>query len=502
MSETIGQQLKQAREAKNLPIQKVVQAIHIRANQIQAMEADNFESLPSPVQARGFIRLYSEYLGLTYEEIVANQQRNVGENHRLPVKSGPDPEEQSPKVHPPLARKEFENNQTVEEKSNPIISIVTDQFAHPNDSTVEVGFLEETNKENSLRHKIEVLGSSYDNINFPIVGLYPSQTIFKDIGVILRQRRENLSLTLDEVERQIHVRKHYLQALETGEFDRLVSSVQARGMLNNYAHFLNLDVDALLLKFAEGLQGQRVERNREQGEIKQKPNGKSPFQISINPLWKVTASLKRYFSVDIIVGGGLVIILLSFAIWGTNRIIDLRAGLTPQPTAPSILNILSSTLNATTNSTIETPTLDGSTTFIPPAGETMVLTLPPTGNEPVQVVVIAQMQAWVRVTVDGKVQFQGRVNSGTAYPFEGNQQIEVLTGDGSAVSILYNQNNLGPMGDFGEIVDHIYTANSILNPTATLTPTPTISQTPTATLRFTITPIPSLTPRPSLTPNQ
>ena len=50
----------------------------------------------------------------------------------------------------------------------------------------------------------------------------------------------------------------YLQALEAGEFDHLPSSVQARGMLNNYAHFLDLDVDALLLTFAEGLQTQRL----------------------------------------------------------------------------------------------------------------------------------------------------------------------------------------------------------------------------------------------------
>ena len=60
MPETIGQQLKQRREAKNLTIQKVVQATHIRAHHIEAIEADDFEALPSPVQARAFLRLYAE----------------------------------------------------------------------------------------------------------------------------------------------------------------------------------------------------------------------------------------------------------------------------------------------------------------------------------------------------------------------------------------------------------------------------------------------------------
>ncbi len=74
MAETIGKQLKQAREAKNLTIQKVVQATHIRAHQIEAIEADDFEILPSPVQARAFLRLYAEFLGLSLDEIIAHQR--------------------------------------------------------------------------------------------------------------------------------------------------------------------------------------------------------------------------------------------------------------------------------------------------------------------------------------------------------------------------------------------------------------------------------------------
>jgi hypothetical protein len=104
--------------------------------------------------------------------------------------------------------------------------------------------------------------------------------------------------------------------------------------------------------------------------------------------------------------------------------------------------------------------------------------------------------------VDGKVQFEGRVTAGTAYPYDGNAQIEVLTGNGRAITILFNQNNLGPMGNFGEVVDHIYTANAILNTTATFTPTPSITPTPTITLRPTATMRLSNTPRPSPTPKQ
>ena len=316
----------------------------------------------------------------------------------------------------------------------------------------------------------------------------------------LRQRRESLSLTLDEIERHTHVRKHYLQALDAGEVDRLPSSVQARGMLNNYAHFLDLDVDELLFKFAEGLQIQRLEKKTSLDETPRHPTSKFPFKTSLLPKLKLPAVILRYLSVDVLVGGGLVLILLTFAIWGTSRIINLRAGSTPQPTALSGLSILVPTLEAATASSTPTTTLNGSNPVVPVAGETLVLTLPAAGLGPVQVVLVAQEQAWVRVTVDGKIEFEGRVTTGTAYPFDGDKQIEVLTGNGRAISILYNQNNLGPMGNFGEVVDHIYTADAILNPTVTFTPTPTISPTSTITLRPTSTLQPSATARPSATP--
>ncbi|MEP7319234.1 MAG: helix-turn-helix transcriptional regulator, partial [Panacibacter sp.] len=61
---TIGEQLKQTREARKLTIKQVVQSTHLRAHYLQAMEKDDFSAMPSIAQARGFLRLYAEFLGL------------------------------------------------------------------------------------------------------------------------------------------------------------------------------------------------------------------------------------------------------------------------------------------------------------------------------------------------------------------------------------------------------------------------------------------------------
>ncbi|NCP16901.1 hypothetical protein GW866_07645 [bacterium] len=100
--------------------------------------------------------------------------------------------------------------------------------------------------------------------------------------------------------------------------------------------------------------------------------------------------------------------------------------------------------------------------------------------------------------MDGKIELEGRILAGSAYPFDGSERIEVLTGDGSAVQIIYNQTNLGVMGTFGEVVDLIYTPKNVLKPTPTPLPTPTA--TPRVTPTATGTPTPRYTPTPTAKP--
>src|SRR4030042_3214746 len=77
------------------------------------------------------------------------------------------------------------------------------------------------------------------------------------IGQTLRDARERLGLTLDEAERATRIRAHHLQALEDEAWDALPSPVQARGFLHNYAEFLGLNPDPVLLQYVELLQHRR-----------------------------------------------------------------------------------------------------------------------------------------------------------------------------------------------------------------------------------------------------
>jgi hypothetical protein len=74
---------------------------------------------------------------------------------------------------------------------------------------------------------------------------------------------------------------------------------------------------------------------------------------------------------------------------------------------------------------------------------------------------------------------------GSVYPFSGFERIEVVTGNGGGLIVYFGEQNLGPMGLFGEVVDRIYTAEGVQTPTPTITPTvtetPRFSPTPPAT---------------------
>jgi len=500
MPETIGQQLKRVRETKGLTIQTVANATHIRAPHLEALEADDSKSLPSPVQERAFLRLYAEYLGISLEQIISHPHATIDDFTSAPLNT----------TLPPI--QPVEVDATVEEpgpvKSHTILDKLI-LLLHPDrqagslqiskpTTAIPTGQAEQSVLSDPADGEIEESPAALEeNPSLPIK-LLQSQLILNSIGFALRQRRDSLSLTLEEIERHTHIRKHYLQALEAGEFDLLPSSVQARGILNNYAHFLDLDVDKLLLQFADSLQIQRVERQSGQELTPEKPGEKFPVKLTISG--KLPDSLRRYLSLDILVGGGLILLLLVFAVWGTTRVLNLRSETNQNPTAPFISVMLGSSSESITPTLSPTAAGTGFNNPVPPAGETPVLTLPPTGQGVVNVVVIADEQAWVRVTVDGKVAFEGRVTAGTAYPYDGNIQIEVLTGNGIAISILYNESNLGPMGNLGEVVDRIYTSKAILVPTSTFTPTPSTTLTPSITLRPSVTLHPSSTPRPFSTP--
>ena len=73
----------------------------------------------------------------------------------------------------------------------------------------------------------------------------------KAIGEVFKQRRKELNLSLKEVENATSIRMGYLQALEDGEMTKMISPIYAQGFLKQYATFLGVDGDQIVLDHPE-----------------------------------------------------------------------------------------------------------------------------------------------------------------------------------------------------------------------------------------------------------
>lgn len=69
--EPIGDKLRQTRESKGYTIEQIARDTHIAKRFLEALEDENFDIFPGDPYLLGFMRTYSEYLGLEPEEVVA-----------------------------------------------------------------------------------------------------------------------------------------------------------------------------------------------------------------------------------------------------------------------------------------------------------------------------------------------------------------------------------------------------------------------------------------------
>jgi cytoskeletal protein RodZ len=316
---------------------------------------------------------------------------------------------------------------------------------------------------------------------------------FAAIGAELRTRRERMELSLSEVEQNTHIPEHYLARLEKGQFDSFPSPTQARGMLGNYAEFLGLESEALLLQYAEALQARFQQRAAAKPE---KPKRERP---SLPPLkFRLPDWAQPLLTRDIAFGALAGFALLAFLLFSVGRVLTTRAEQQAQPTAPPLGSLLlpSSTPGASPSpaGTGESINLLGQATATP--GLLGEATIQVTSGGNINLRLLSLQRAWMRVTVDGNVQFEGRTAPGQSYAFSANGQILLLTGNGAGLRAFLNDQDLGIVGVLGEVVSVVFNAQGASTPT--LSPTPTIDPNVlTATADFLLTP--SATPSPTAT---
>ena len=105
----------------------------------------------------------------------------------------------------------------------------------------------------------------------------------RTVGEILSEKRKDLGLSLEEIEKETKIRRKYLEAIEKNDFAVIAESTIVKGFIRNYAQALELEVSSVLAVF------RRDFRENQKGQII--PRGMVESLAEKNYYWTPKATL-------------------------------------------------------------------------------------------------------------------------------------------------------------------------------------------------------------------
>ncbi len=454
MNPTVGQQLREAREKLGISLEDAAHETHIRLNYLQELENDHPELLRSTPQARGFLRLYADFLKLSYPDLLAALESSLEPQPQveakpempatpadwlknfLPIRKPKNDQAEKPgepaaapqtvpqpgdaaevqqdepaAVQPPAANPETESDAAAPEDESSEVNLVEEPPVSDQD-TKEVKKPAAT-----VLQALTALGARishgaifvrlFKRGNAPETALrsspesgqavptQSSEEIFRQIGLSLQNRRKMMDLNLADIENFTNLKRSFLVALEEGRFNDLPSTVQGRGMLYNYARFLGMEESSVMELYGRALQQQREEKLKPQRKA-----ARPPVTVNVN----LPEKWRKIINLDLIIGSLLILGMFGFIIWGASQVLGSKPGSSTE--APSISEMLQITPSASplpdltgtdqVQATVESTPLPGVAVAL--NTPTVVATV---NSAPLQVYIIAHDRAYLKVEVDG-----------------------------------------------------------------------------------------------------
>lgn len=91
---SLGERLKKCRQKSGVSLAKTAQATSISVKYLVALESGEYHKLPGEIYAKSFLKVYTEFLGLPYDEFLSSYQkeqkiysitRTDNKDHKKPV---------------------------------------------------------------------------------------------------------------------------------------------------------------------------------------------------------------------------------------------------------------------------------------------------------------------------------------------------------------------------------------------------------------------------------
>ncbi len=227
----------------------------------------------------------------------------------------------------------------------------------------------------------------------------------QNIGCSLRQLRQEHSLSIEEVAERTRIQPRLLRALEEGQMDVLPEPVYIQGMIKKYGE--SLGVNALeLAKSVPADQMQIVPLKSNRWDGFNRPQVR-PVHLYLSYIFMLLAAISA----------------LSHSL--NNSVQSWEAA--QRPAADTKLAAVKST-----ETVEEQPTVAAAV------------------NEPLELEISAKTTSWVKVVVDGKPAFEGRLNAGNAKTWTAKRELILTTGNAGGLVVTKNNTQLPDLGALGE----------------------------------------------------
>ena len=253
-----------------------------------------------------------------------------------------------------------------------------------------------------------------------------SKQKLKEIGESLHHARVEKNLTLEAVAAKTLISKRVLIAIEQGNSEELPEAFYTKALIAKYARAMGIP---------------EILDNKDLVEEEQPttPNTKTVKTRQGLPTFQLQSS-HLYF---------IYLILVVVAVTAIAKFVE-KPIVVDNPAIPEQKAPLD-----------KVPTKDESTpTTISSASPSQFVSQSNSNNSELVVVDITlKDRCWLKVMVDGKVEFEGTLPKGTQRSWTGKEQINIIAGNAGGVIITYNHGQEKLLGKPGQVEEVTYTVN-------------------------------------------
>jgi len=252
----------------------------------------------------------------------------------------------------------------------------------------------------------------------------------KDIGNFLRERREAKGISLIEVEKDLKIRKKYLQALEEGNVNTIPGKTYIIGYLRNYSKYLDIDGENInqIIQTYNNLEKQKsaLKKTKEEN-VYLKTKDRSLFEKK-----------KFFFPVKYVYLTSFVLIIFIGLFLLSRSLKEAQDFPVPSPEIGSEtgINIEEKTNDISTlaeeliESEAEAIIAEYSTQDSVLAEKLPVLKL------------IASDKTWVKILSEDKIIFEGILFEGEEFFWETDQVLEIITEYPAKIETYYDDKSI------------------------------------------------------------